>query len=412
MMNTLNVSSAIPKEELPAPLPANSENDATEDIVTINSVFERKETLPFLPNNKKQRILIVTLSSVAVIYTFFCIWYAFHLNTSPENNPAEKLGIFSQLNAEPPAQIPVPKTNETLNFKKSSYKVEAGKKIKVSCKYTPKDSAQSTSSPKITYSSNNIAIALVDKDGNVTGKKVGTTSIVAVSDTGIYTTVPVTVTVPKAHKIKYVPYINQSEKYPSGCESVSSVMLLQYLGFKISVDDFIDKYLPQGTFSFNKEGEMNAPDPYTAFLGSPYDSGSLGCYPNVIKKAMNSYFKAVHKEFNYHAVDLSGTSMRYLVENYVANNQPVVIWATMFMAQPVVTEQWIIKGADKDSPYKDGDVFEWKANEHCMLLTGYDEDFYYLHDPLSDKETAYYKDVFEERFETMGRFALVVDKTT
>ena len=186
MMNTVNVSSAIPKEERSVPLPTNSENTTThttEDIVTINSVYERKETPSFFPNNKKQRILIIALSTVAVICIFFCIWYAFHRNTSSENTYTEKLGIFAQLNAEPSTQIPVPQTNETLNFKKSSYKVEAGKKIKVSCKYTPKDTTQPTSSPKITYSSNNIAIALVDKDGNVTGKKVGTTSIIAVSDT-------------------------------------------------------------------------------------------------------------------------------------------------------------------------------------------------------------------------------------
>ena len=32
------------------------------------------------------------------------------------------------------------------------------------------------------------------------------------------------------HKIE-VPYIDQSVKYPTGCESVSAVMLLKYLGF-------------------------------------------------------------------------------------------------------------------------------------------------------------------------------------
>ena len=40
-----------------------------------------------------------------------------------------------------------------------------------------------------------------------------------------------------------VPYIDQSVKYPTGCESVSAVMLLQYLGYEISVDEFISKYL-------------------------------------------------------------------------------------------------------------------------------------------------------------------------
>ena len=41
------------------------------------------------------------------------------------------------------------------------------------------------------------------------------------------------------HKIT-VPYIDQSIKYPTGCESVSAVMLLRFLGYDITVDEFIE----------------------------------------------------------------------------------------------------------------------------------------------------------------------------
>ena len=44
-------------------------------------------------------------------------------------------------------------------------------------------------------------------------------------------------------KIISVPYIDQSVNYPTGCESVSTVMLLQYLGYEITVDEFIENYL-------------------------------------------------------------------------------------------------------------------------------------------------------------------------
>ncbi len=40
-----------------------------------------------------------------------------------------------------------------------------------------------------------------------------------------------------------VPYIDQSIKYPTGCESVSAVMLLKYLGYEITVDEFIQNCL-------------------------------------------------------------------------------------------------------------------------------------------------------------------------
>lgn len=43
-----------------------------------------------------------------------------------------------------------------------------------------------------------------------------------------------------------VPFIDQRQSYPSGCESVSAVMALKHCGVAVSVDEFIDKYLPIG----------------------------------------------------------------------------------------------------------------------------------------------------------------------
>ena len=382
------------------------------ESVTISSVYEIKEKADI-----KER-LTAFLRQKAVLCTailFFAIVGGISAFSMVYSVPAVVVGnqettLFFHTPTEIPTQIAVASTKETLTFKKNSYKVELGKKITVECKYTAKDGKEKKEMTGLIYVSGNTEVVLIDKKGNVTGKRCGTTNITAISETGIYTTVPVTVTVPKSYKIKYVPYIYQGEKYPSGCESVSTVMLLQYMGFKISVEDFIDKYLPKGEFSFNKKGEMCGADPYTAFLGNPYTEEALGCYPSVIKKAVDKYFAEKNKTENYRAVDLTGVSVNYLAERYITNNQPVVIWATMFMANPVVTEQWIVKGADKNSPYKDGDNFEWKANEHCMLLVGYDENYYYLHDPLSEKETAYDKATFEDRFCGMGRFALIIDK--
>ncbi len=394
---------------------SSTQNQTSEqETITINSVYEVKESSEILPKIKS--FLKTKAVFWAVMIFFMAMALISFISIIKSVVPVtvvvdtEKILKLKQSSQETPTQTPVPAIKEKWQFKKSAYKVEAGKKITVVCQCISKDNKKKSSEPQLTYVSENPEIAIVDQKGNVTGKRCGTTTIVAISDTGICTTVPLTVTVPKTYKIKYVPYIYQGEKYPSGCESVSTVMLLQYMGFKITVEEFIDDYLPKGEISFNKKGEMCAPDPYTAFLGSPYTEEALGCYPSVIQKAVTKYLKEKKKTENYRAIDLTGVSVRYLTEHYITNNQPVVIWATMFMANPVVTEEWIVKGADKDSPYKDGDKFEWKANEHCMLLVGYDEEYYYLHDPLSQKETAYDKDTFEDRFKGMGRFALVVDK--
>ena len=40
-----------------------------------------------------------------------------------------------------------------------------------------------------------------------------------------------------------VPYISQEGRLPNGCESVSATILLQYCGFDIEPETFVDEYL-------------------------------------------------------------------------------------------------------------------------------------------------------------------------
>ena len=90
-------------------------------------------------------------------------------------------------------------------------------------------------------------------------------------------------------KIIEVPYISQSPSWPTGCESVSAVMLLRHLGIDITVDAFIEKYLEKQGFT-EKEGELFGPDPRKYFCGSPYDEDAYGCYAPVIRRALTKVF--------------------------------------------------------------------------------------------------------------------------
>ena len=67
-----------------------------------------------------------------------------------------------------------------------------------------------------------------------------------------------------------VPYIDQSIKYPTGCESVSAVMLLKYLGYEITVDEFIQNCLECREMEI-RDGVLYGPDPNKFFCGNPYD---------------------------------------------------------------------------------------------------------------------------------------------
>ena len=198
-------------------------------------------------------------------------------------------------------------------------------------------------------------------------------------------------------KIIQVPYIDQSEKYPTGCESVSTVMLLQHLGYDISVDKFIADYLEMKDFE-EREGQLYGADPNLYFCGSPYDKDSFGCYAPVICKALT---KAIGNE--YEIVNETDTPIEDLIKKYIDKNMPVIFWACINMREPIVGPQWKLLDS--------GETFTWISNEHCMLLVGYDEEGYYFNDPHENRGLIRYeKELVENRHKAQYSMAVGVRK--
>lgn len=180
------------------------------------------------------------------------------------------------------------------------------------------------------------------------------------------------------------PYIDQSGAYPTGCESVSAVMLLKFLGFDITVDEFIENYLEKREFEL-RDGETYGPDPWNCFCGSPYDEDSFGCYAPVIANALKKILGD-----SYTVTDETGSDTSELIKRYIDRGMPVVYWACINMREPVVGPQWKLLDT--------GEVFTWISNEHCMLLVGYDEEGYYFNDPYDNNGLIHYsKEVVEDR---------------
>ena len=198
-------------------------------------------------------------------------------------------------------------------------------------------------------------------------------------------------------KIIQVPYIDQSVKYPTGCESVSTVMLLQYLGYEITVDEFIENYLEKRDFE-TKEGQLYGADPNLYFCGSPYDKDSFGCYAPVICKALE---KVIGTE--YEVINETDTSMEELIKQYLDQDMPVVFWACINMREPIVGPSWKLLDS--------GEEFTWISNEHCMLLVGYDEEGYYFNDPHENRGLMHYeKELLLNRHAAQYNMAVGVKK--
>ena len=77
-------------------------------------------------------------------------------------------------------------------------------------------------------------------------------------------------------KIVPAPYIDQTERWVNGCESISSVMLLQAVGIDIDPDTFIARDLPHAPY-WEQDGKLYGPDPWQVYPGAPHDHTGYGC---------------------------------------------------------------------------------------------------------------------------------------
>lgn len=189
-------------------------------------------------------------------------------------------------------------------------------------------------------------------------------------------------------KIIQAPFISQLGKYPTGCESVTTVMALNHMGIDISVDKFIDSYLTKTGVPF---------DPNISFGGNPRYTSGYGCYAPVIKKALD---KALSGQ-KYTAKQLYGVSLKNLCSNYIDKGIPVILWATMYMNTPYISSTWTYNGK----------TINWIAPEHCLLLVGYDSSHYIFNDPLTYQPQTYYsKSSVEVAYKGLNYQAIVLEK--
>lgn len=201
-----------------------------------------------------------------------------------------------------------------------------------------------------------------------------------------------------SNKIKIidnVPVLCQGDNWPTGCESVSAVMALNYLGVDITVDDFIDYYLPMGTAPYMDDFGMTGSNPWKVFLGDPRSELGWGCYAPVIVEAVKNMDSSVTSQDYYEK------SLNDLCTEFIDNNIPVLLWASLNMAEPFVTDTFTAF---------DGTYIEWNYPSHCLLLIGYDSLGYYFNDPMAGDFIHYSKEQTKTAYEAQGSQAVVIFK--
>lgn len=252
---------------------------------------------------------------------------------------------------------------------------------------------------KIYWTSSDPAVATVDGDGNISAISTGETIITIADYKGKLQRRALVEVTDMPYTILDVPYISQIFDYPNGCESVSTVMALNYEGIHITVDEFIDDYLDMKPVpSVGEDGSLWGYSPWNYFLGDPRDNTGLCCYAPAISAALDKFVD----DEKYEVIELHGVPLERLCSEYIYYGHPVILWGTMYMNDPFQPGwEWNVIG-EEDS------VFRWTSPMHCLLMIGFDGEYYYFNDPTAGEKVAYFKSDVEEAYEGLFEQAIVV----
>ncbi|MDO4622559.1 MAG: C39 family peptidase [Eubacteriales bacterium] len=182
-----------------------------------------------------------------------------------------------------------------------------------------------------------------------------------------------------------VPEVRQEPELPTGCESVALTIVLKSLGYDLEKTTVADNYLARGD------------NMAIAYCGNPYSYAGAGAFPPAIVKAANKFLR--EKESSKRAYNISGASLEDLYD-YIRDGYPIILWHTTFMGSTFQT--------GGSYPYR-GMTYSWYANEHCLVLYGYDKakNTVLLSDPMAglvERDA----DAFQQIYDTIGKYAVVI----
>lgn len=247
----------------------------------------------------------------------------------------------------------------------------------------------------------NEPIAVSEPDSSI--EIMQTTATMDSSEADITTMLPTVIhqssTAPASYYIYNVPFQTQEGLLPTGCELISSLMLLKYWNINVTIDDII-AHTP-AVYPDKKQGKTCAPSPYQAFIGSPTDPTSFGCFSPVIVPMLESFV-----DDSFEVIDTTGKDLEELAKTYLPLDIPILVWATGHMKESCRQIGWYLTD---DNGQPTDEWYYWPAGEHCLLLVGYDEESYYFHDPmLESSPTVYEKQLVETRYAELDKMSVVI----
>jgi uncharacterized protein YvpB len=195
-----------------------------------------------------------------------------------------------------------------------------------------------------------------------------------------------------SHLIPNVPVIGQYPMLPTGCEATALTMVLRWAGVAVKKEEVADALVKE-PLPHEREGVLVGGNPYRAFIGDPYSKESYGVFHGPIFETLECYLPE-------QAEDRTGCSFEELLA-LVASGRPVVVWATIELKEPRYTDTW-------QDVTGNGTEIRWQSPQHCMTLVGFTEEHVVINDPHTAGTEHYPRELFQLRWEQLGRQAVTV----
>ncbi len=201
-------------------------------------------------------------------------------------------------------------------------------------------------------------------------------------------------------RILDAPWLDQREKWPTGCESVTATLALRTAGIPADPDFFIDRCLPTAPPPRLENGVWRGPDPRRFYPGDPRTPQGWGCFAPAVRQGIETFAALTGARIRVR--ELYGKTFDELLRGEIDEGRPVILFATMGMAPPRVSGRWMLDGT--------GYVSEWKTPIHCLrLIVYYGEDAVFS-DPLASARQRYPRAAAEHAYRGMGAQAVVAER--
>jgi uncharacterized protein YvpB len=168
------------------------------------------------------------------------------------------------------------------------------------------------------------------------------------------------------------PIISQLPEFINGCEVTSLAMLTAFVGLPYSKED-LEELLPNDVTKplfGERKNIISWGDPQTGFVG---DIRGKQIGYSIYNKPLEKLLNEVHQPGG---LNLSESDFQE-IEKVITQGKPIIVWTTDDF-QP--TEQWVSWKTPS------GDTFKGTFNVHTVLLTGFDEQYVYVNNPLTGEK--------------------------